>query len=113
MVSFGGTRRGCREHDGSIAWVVLEGASLAHTLARVASRCASGCARVCPCLPVSAPAGITSIKRAFKEVRNTGAPTIDPPGPELADVVARGCHPSLQEGNLRKNTIKESNLHTS
>lgn len=96
-----------------MTWVVPKVASLVHTLACVDSRCASGCARVCPCLPVSAPAGITSIKRAFKEVRNTGAPTIDPPPPELADVVARGCYPSLQEGNLRKNTRKEGNLHTS
>ena len=65
-----------------------------------------------PCLPVSAPVGITSIKRAFKEVTNGDGPRDWPPDPVLADVVARGCHPSLQEGNLRKNTIKESNLHS-
>jgi hypothetical protein len=64
-----------------------------------------------PCLPMSAPAGITSIKRAFKEVTNGDGPLEDPPPPELADVVARGCHPSSQEGNLRKNTRKESSFY--
>lgn len=54
-------------------------------------------------------AGITDIN---VHLRKLGALAIGPRPPVLADVVARGCHPSLQEGNLRKNTIKESNLHS-